>query len=211
MNVDATIFIVDDDIAMRDSLALLLGLKGFRTQIFANAENLLTAYNAKWFGCMLVDVRMPGMTGLELHAELCKRGNDVPVVIMTAYGDVATARSALKAGATDFLEKPVDDGVLIATANGPVPQGNAAIDDARAAGAGSRGGGTSGQADRGAIGHQPAHGRGLQVAHGSKAAYTRCRRGTLARSRERHELAFHRSRPDLVGRNVLKDSPWPSK
>jgi two-component system response regulator FixJ len=56
---------------------------------------------------------MPGMTGLELHAELCKRGNDVPVVIMTAYGDVATARSALKAGATDFLEKPVDDGVLI--------------------------------------------------------------------------------------------------
>lgn len=113
MNVDATIFIVDDDIAMRDSLALLLGLKGFRTQIFANAENLLTAYSAKWFGCMLVDVRMPGMTGLELHAELCKRGNDVPVVIMTAYGDVATARSALKAGATDFLEKPVDDGVLI--------------------------------------------------------------------------------------------------
>jgi FixJ family two-component response regulator len=113
MNVDATIYIVDDDIAMRDSLALLLGLKGFRTQIFANAENLLTAYSPKWFGCMLVDVRMPGMSGLELHAELCRRACDLPVVVMTAYGDVATARIALKAGAADFLEKPVDDAVLI--------------------------------------------------------------------------------------------------
>jgi len=113
MNSDATIFIVDDDIAVRDSLGLLLGLKGFRTQIFANAENLLKAYNPKWFGCMLIDVRMPGMSGLELHSELCRRANDLPVIIMTAYGDVATARIALKAGAADFLEKPVDDAVLI--------------------------------------------------------------------------------------------------
>jgi FixJ family two-component response regulator len=113
MNSDATIFIVDDDIAVRDSLGLLLGLKGFRTQIFANAESVLKAYSPKWFGCMLVDVRMPGMSGLELHAELCNRANDVPVVIMTAYGDVATARIALKAGAADFLEKPIDDAVLI--------------------------------------------------------------------------------------------------
>jgi FixJ family two-component response regulator len=113
MNSEATIFIVDDDVAMRDSLALLLGLKGFRTQMFANAENLLSTYSSKWFGCMIVDVRMPGMSGLELHAELAKRGSDVPIVIMTAYGDVATARAALKAGAMDFLEKPVDDDVLI--------------------------------------------------------------------------------------------------
>jgi FixJ family two-component response regulator len=113
MSEDATIYIVDDDIAMRDSLSLLLGLKGFRTQIFANAENLLSAYSPTWFGCMLLDVRMPGMNGLELQAELVKRGSDVPVVIMTAYGDVATARTALKAGALDFLEKPVDDAVLI--------------------------------------------------------------------------------------------------
>jgi FixJ family two-component response regulator len=113
MSTDATIYIVDDDIAMRDSLALLLGLKGFRTQIFASAENLLAAYSANWFGCMLVDVRMPGMDGLQLHAELDRRECTVPIVIMTAYGDVATARSALKAGAEDFLEKPVDDSVLI--------------------------------------------------------------------------------------------------
>jgi FixJ family two-component response regulator len=113
MSADATIYIVDDDIAMRDSLSLLLGLKGFRTQIFASAENLLSAYGPTWFGCMLLDVRMPGMNGLELQAELHKRNCDVPVVIMTAYGDVATARMALKAGAVDFLEKPVDDAVLI--------------------------------------------------------------------------------------------------
>ena len=113
MSADATIYIVDDDIAMRDSLALLLGLKGFRTQIFASAENLLAAYNPNWFGCMLIDVRMPGMDGLQLHAELCRRECTVPVVIMTAYGDIATARGALKAGAEDFLEKPVDDSVLI--------------------------------------------------------------------------------------------------
>jgi FixJ family two-component response regulator len=113
MSADATIYIVDDDIAMRDSLALLLGLKGFRTQIFASAENLLAAYSANWFGCMLIDVRMPGMDGLQLHAELCRRECAVPVVIMTAYGDVATARGALKAGVEDFLEKPVDDSVLI--------------------------------------------------------------------------------------------------
>ena len=113
MNSDATIFIVDDDIAVRDSLGLLLGLKGFRTQIFANAESVLKAYSPKWFGCMLVDVRMPGMSGLELHTELCNRANDVPVVIMTAYGDVATARVALKAGAADFLEKPIDDAILM--------------------------------------------------------------------------------------------------
>jgi FixJ family two-component response regulator len=113
MSADATIYIVDDDIAMRDSLALLLGLKGFRTQIFASAENLLAAYDPNWFGCMLVDVRMPGIDGLQLHAELCRRECAVPVVIMTAYGDIATARGALKAGVEDFLEKPVDDSVLI--------------------------------------------------------------------------------------------------
>jgi len=113
MSADATIYIVDDDIAMRDSLALLLGLKGFRTQIFASAENLLAAYSPNWFGCMLVDLRMLGMDGLQLQAELCRRECRVPVVIMTAYGDVATARAALKAGAEDFLEKPFDDSVLI--------------------------------------------------------------------------------------------------
>jgi two-component system, LuxR family, response regulator FixJ len=113
MNSEATIFIVDDDIAMRDSLSLLLSLNGFRTRSFANAENALTAYSPDWLGCMLVDMRMPGMSGLELQIELGKRGGDLPIVVMTAYGDIAMARAVLKSGAADFLEKPIDDAVLI--------------------------------------------------------------------------------------------------
>ena len=111
--IDPTIFIVDDDASVRDSLGLLLGLRGYRTQIFANAETFLKAFNPAWRGCILLDIRMPGMTGLELYAELRRRECTVPVVIITAYGDVATARAALKVGAADFLEKPVDDELLI--------------------------------------------------------------------------------------------------
>ena len=70
------------------------------------------AYSDAWLGCMLVDVRMPGMSGIELQAELRERRCTVPIIIVTAYGDVATAREALKGGATDFLEKPVDEAVL---------------------------------------------------------------------------------------------------
>ena len=98
---------------MRDSLALLLSLNGFRTQLFANAGNALKAYSADWFGCMLVDMRMPEMSGLELISELAKRDGYLPVIVMTAYGDVAMARAVLKSGAMDFLEKPIDDTVLI--------------------------------------------------------------------------------------------------
>jgi FixJ family two-component response regulator len=111
--IDPTIFIVDDDASVRDSLGLLLGLRGYRTQIFANAETFLKAFSPAWRGCILLDIRMPGMTGLELYAELRRRECSVPVVIITAYGDVATARAALKIGAADFLEKPVDDELLI--------------------------------------------------------------------------------------------------
>ena len=110
---NAMVYIVDDDAGMRDSLALLLSLRGFSTQIFANAGDVLKAYQPDWHGCMLIDVRMPGMSGLELLQELRKRGCTVPVVIITAHGDVATARAALKAKAADFLEKPIDDDILI--------------------------------------------------------------------------------------------------
>jgi FixJ family two-component response regulator len=110
---EPTIFIVDDDASVRDSLGLLLGLKGFRTQMFANAENFLGTFNPEWSGCILLDLRMPGIDGLELFSELRKRECAVPVVIITAHGDVAKARAALKAGAADFLEKPVDDDLLI--------------------------------------------------------------------------------------------------
>ena len=108
-----TVFLIDDDPSVRDSLSLLLSLKGVRTQLFANAESFIEAYLPGWVGCVLTDLRMPGMTGLELQAALRAREIELPVVVLTAHGDVATARAALKNGAFDFLEKPIDDALLI--------------------------------------------------------------------------------------------------
>jgi len=108
-----TVFLIDDDPSVRDSLSLLLSLKGVRTQLFANAESFIEAYRPGWVGCVLTDLRMPGMTGLELQAALRARAIELPVVVLTAHGDVATARAALKNGAFDFLEKPIDDALLI--------------------------------------------------------------------------------------------------
>ncbi len=113
MHADGTVFLIDDDPGVRDSLTLLLSLKGLRTQPFANAESFIETYRPEWSGCVLTDLRMPGMTGLELQAALCARQLEVPVVVLTAHGDVATARAALKNGAFDFLEKPVDDAMLL--------------------------------------------------------------------------------------------------
>lgn len=109
---EATIFVVDDDVAARDSLALLLSLKGYRTQAFACAEDFLATYRPEWTGCVLIDVRMPGMDGLALQKELKRRNVALPVIVMTAHGDVSMARNALRSGAVDYLEKPLDEQLL---------------------------------------------------------------------------------------------------
>jgi FixJ family two-component response regulator len=111
---ELTVFVVDDDAAIRDSLSLLLGLKGFRTTVFSCAEDFLAALSLGWVGCVVVDVKMPGMSGLELQEELARRGCRLPVVVITAHGSVAAARSAFKTHAIDFLEKPFNDDQLIA-------------------------------------------------------------------------------------------------
>ncbi len=113
MDESGTVFLIDDDPGVRDSLGLLLSLKGVRTQPYANAESFIETYRSDWPGCVLTDLRMPGMTGLELQNVLRERRVDLPVVVLTAHGDVATARAALKNGAFDFLEKPIDDVMLI--------------------------------------------------------------------------------------------------
>jgi RNA polymerase sigma factor (sigma-70 family) len=104
-----TIFIVDDDPGVRDSIGLMLGLVGFRTAMFADAESFLAAYQEDWAGCVVADLKLPGKSGIELQAELRARGSTLPVVIITAHGDVPTARAAFQAQAVDFLEKPFDD------------------------------------------------------------------------------------------------------
>ncbi|MFA5242854.1 MAG: response regulator [Sulfuricella sp.] len=111
---DSIVFIVDDDEAVRDSLALLLSLNGFATRVFDSAEHFLAACQPEWAGCLVLDIRMQGMDGLELQRTLNARNVRLPIIVITAHGDVAMAREALKAGAVDFLEKPIDDQLLIA-------------------------------------------------------------------------------------------------
>ena len=110
---DATVFVIDDDASVRDSINLILSLKGMRTQLFSSAQDFLEAYRPEWRGCILTDLQMPGMSGLDLQQALHERGVLLPVVVLTAHGDVPTTRVAMKGGAFDFLEKPINDEVLL--------------------------------------------------------------------------------------------------
>jgi FixJ family two-component response regulator len=107
-----TVYIVEDDPSVRDSLALMLGLSGHSTALFADAEAFLAAWKPEWSGCVVADLRLPGRSGVDLQAELGARGSRLPFIIITAHGDVPTARAAFKAHAVDFLEKPFDHAQL---------------------------------------------------------------------------------------------------
>lgn len=111
---EPVVCIVDDDAGVRDSLAMLLELKGFRTRVFASGEAFLAACAPDWNGCVVLDLRMPGKSGLEVQAAMAERALALPVIIVTAHGDIAAARASLKAGAVDFIEKPIDDAQLVA-------------------------------------------------------------------------------------------------
>ncbi len=107
------IYIVDDDAAVRDSMAQLLGMHGYETRQFANAGGYLDEAEKLPKGCVLLDIRMPGMNGMEMQQELKRRGRDEPIVFITGHGDIGLAVKAMKAGATDFLQKPCDEDELI--------------------------------------------------------------------------------------------------
>jgi len=108
-----TVFIVEDEQPVRDALTLLLGLRGFAAAVFADADSFLKAYQPDWAGCVLLDIRMPGIDGLTLQKRLTEIGCRLPVIIMTGHGDVDSARQAFRAQAVDFLEKPLDQGRLM--------------------------------------------------------------------------------------------------
>ena len=114
MTDNLTVFIVDDDPSVRDALGLLLGVHDYRLAVFADADSFLRALKPHWHGCLLLDIRMPGMDGLSLQKKLLELGCDLPVVIMTGHGDVDSAREAFRAMAVDFLEKPLDGARLLA-------------------------------------------------------------------------------------------------
>lgn len=107
-----TVYLVDDDASVRDSLALMLGLAGYATAAFADAESFLAAWRPQWAGCVVTDLRLPGASGLELQAALASRGSRLPVIVITAHGDVTSARAAFRGAAVDFLEKPFDEAQL---------------------------------------------------------------------------------------------------
>lgn len=101
-----SVFIVDDDLSLREGLCDLLDSAGLRTVCFTSAEDFIASWNPEMAGCLLLDVRLPGMSGMELHAKLVQQGILIPVIIMTAHGDIPMVRNALKGGAFEFLTKP---------------------------------------------------------------------------------------------------------
>jgi two-component system, LuxR family, response regulator FixJ len=107
-----TVFIVDDDEAVRESLRLLLETSGYRITTFPSGKLFLEQLPPTARGCVIIDVRMPEIGGLEVQQELKRRGINLPLIVMTGHGDVPLAVRAMKAGATDFIEKPFKDDVM---------------------------------------------------------------------------------------------------
>jgi len=110
---DKTIFVVDDDKAVRDSLSWLISSVGLHVETFGSAQDFLDVYDPTRPGCLLVDVRMPGMSGLELQKRLAENPHCLPVIVVTGHGDVQMAVRAMKDGAFDFIEKPYNDQILL--------------------------------------------------------------------------------------------------
>jgi len=113
INVRPTIFIVDDDSAVRDALKLLLRSVGQAVETFGAGQEFLDAYNDDRAGCLVLDIRMPGMSGLELQQKLNEKHAILPIIFITGHGDVPMAVEAMQAGAVDFIQKPFRDQDLI--------------------------------------------------------------------------------------------------
>jgi two-component system, LuxR family, response regulator FixJ len=113
MSDKVTVHIVDDDLAMREALAFLLDVNGFESKTYESADAFVSNAAVGERSCVISDIRMPGLNGLELLRQLKSKQSSCPVVLMTGHGDVALAVEAMKAGAADFIEKPFDDAVLL--------------------------------------------------------------------------------------------------
>lgn len=122
------VYVIDDDPAMRDSLDFLLGSAGFNVTLFESALTFLETLPGLTFGCVVSDVRMPGMDGIDLLRHLKKELKTLPIVIMTGHGDIPLAVEAMKLGAIDFLEKPFEDERLVTIINSALSQ---AVSDSR--------------------------------------------------------------------------------
>ncbi len=110
---EKTVYVVDDDQAVRDSLGMLLNSMGVEYRLFDSGQAFLDAFEDNWRGCIVLDIRMPGMSGLELHARLLARASKIPVIFVTGHGDIPMAVKALHDGAFDFIQKPYRDQKLL--------------------------------------------------------------------------------------------------
>ncbi len=113
MKTDATVFVVDDDQAVRESLSRLMESVGQEVATYAGAQEFLDSYDLSRPGCVVLDIRMPGMSGLDLQEKLARDGMRIPVIMISGHGDVEKAVRAMKAGAVDFLRKPYKAKVLL--------------------------------------------------------------------------------------------------
>jgi len=122
-NGEPTVFIVDDDDEVRDSLEDLVDSVGLKAEIFASAQEFLAAYDPLRAGCLVLDIRMPGMSGLELQEKLGERQAVLPIIFITGHGDVPMAVEAMRRGAVDFIQKPFRDQDLLDRINSALAQG----------------------------------------------------------------------------------------
>ena len=112
--MDALVYLIDDEFSVRDSLTLVLESAGLRVKSFESAEDFLKNYNNEYPSCLILDVKMPCMSGLELQEELLKRNISIPIIFISGHAGIAQSAKAFRAGAVDFLEKPFDHEVLLA-------------------------------------------------------------------------------------------------
>lgn len=127
-----TIFVVDDDEAVRDSLQWLLEGKDYRVRTYDSAENFLARYDPREVACLIVDIRMTGMSGLELQDRLLDLHSPLPIVFITGHGDVPMAVTSMKKGAMDFIQKPFDEAALLSLIERMLELAKAAFSNAQA-------------------------------------------------------------------------------
>lgn len=120
MDAEPTVFIVDDESVVRDSLTVLMDTEGLKTETFESAQEFLDSYDSDKPGCLLLDVRMPGIDGLELQERLKEGGIEIPIVFLTAHADIPLAVAAMRAGAAEFIEKPFDGRDLLSRVRGAI-------------------------------------------------------------------------------------------
>lgn len=117
MNSDAVVYIVDDDKAMGESLSWMIESVGFKTKVYTEAQQFLDEYRPEQIGCLILDVRMPEISGPELQEKLNQQHSQLPIIFISGHGDIPLAVRVMKAGAIDFLAKPFNDQVLLEVIN----------------------------------------------------------------------------------------------